>query len=242
MKRGRWIIWLAGLGLIALTARLGVWQLDRAAQKLALHAEREERARAPALAEAALPRDAAGAAALAQRLAVVAGRWLPASSVYLDNRPMAGRVGFFVLTPLELADGSVLVVQRGWWPRDAAERTRIAAPPPAAGEVRVKGRIAPTPSRSFELAPDAPGPIRQNLDLDAFARETRLPLRPWVLVQQDDAAVPVADGLLRQWAEPAADVHKHYGYAVQWFALAALTLLLLLWFQIVRPWRRQRAQ
>ncbi len=240
MKRRAWIIWLAAAALIAVTVRLGLWQLDRAAQKLALHEQREQRARSPQLTQGALPRSMAEAAVAEHRAVAVEGRWLPAHSIYLDNRPMATRMGFLVLTPLQLPDGSALVVQRGWWPRDAAERTRIAAPTPPAGAVRIQGRLALTPSRSFELAPDAPGPIRQNLDVAAFQRETGLPLLPWVLVQLEEGGTSVGDGLLRQWPEPAADVHKHYGYAVQWFALAALALLLLLWFQIVRPWRRAR--
>lgn len=45
----------------------------------------------------------------------------------------------------------------------------------------------------------------------------------------------MTDGLQRDWPQPAADVHKHYGYAFQWFALSALTLILYVWFQIIRP-------
>ena len=37
---------------------------------------------------------------------------------------------------------------------------------------------------------------------------------------------------------PAVDVHKHYGYAFQWFALAGLITILYVWFQLVRPARR----
>jgi len=203
---------------------------------------RQQQARAPALAPAELPTTPEQARAAEERQVEVSGRWLAAHSIYLDNRTMAGRVGFVVLTPLQLDDGRVLLVQRGWWPRDASERTRVAAPPAPSGPVRMRGRIALAPSRHFELAPDAGGPIRQNLSLEAFARETRLSLLPWVAVQQEPATAPgeASDGLLRQWSEPAADVHKHYGYAVQWFALATLVLLWLLWFQILRPWRRSR--
>ena len=240
MKRRPWILRLAAAAAIVLTARLGFWQLDRAAHKLALQEQREQRAHAPPLDTAALPRTASAALAAEQRAVVTAGRWLPAHTVHLDNRPMSGRTGFFVVTPLELNGGDVLLVQRGWWPRDAADRARVDAPAPPVDPMQVRGRVALAPSRLFELAPDAHGPIRQNLDLAAFQRETRLPLLPWVLVQTEDAAAPAGDGLSRQWPEPAADVHKHYGYAVQWFGLSALVLLLLLWFQIVRPWRRGR--
>jgi len=233
------MVWVAGLALAALTARLGLWQLDRAEQKVQWEQQRAERARAPALDLFALPRTAQAAQAEELRLAAVNGRWLPEHTVFLDNRPMAGRAGFYVLTPLALHDGRVLLVQRGWWPRQVADRTRIDAPPPPAGVQAVRGRIALAPSRLVELAPEAAGPIRQNLDLAAFAAETRLALLPWVLVQLEDPAAPVNDGLLRQWPEVASGVHKHYGYAAQWFALAGLVLALLIWFQVVRRWRRR---
>jgi surfeit locus 1 family protein len=40
---------------------------------------------------------------------------------------------------------------------------------------------------------------------------------------------------------PAVDVHKHYGYAVQWFSLTALITGLYVWFQLLRPRRRRHA-
>ena len=60
------------------------------------------------------------------------------------------------------------------------------------------------------------------------------------MIVQDDAGAASADGLLRQWPEPASDVHKHYGYAFQWFGLSALVIVLYVWFQIIRPRRRAR--
>jgi len=242
LNAGDWrkaIVWLAALAMMALTVRLGLWQLDRAAQKTALQEARVQQMRASPLSAQDLPVTAEQARAVEHRVAALAGRWLGMHTLYLDNRPMAGRAGFHVLTPLALDDGRLLLVQRGWWPRDVADRSRVGAPPAPEGVVQVLGRVALAPSRLFELAPETTGPIRQNLDLEAYARETRLKLLPWVLVQLEEPARPVGDGLLRQWPEPATDVHKHHGYAVQWFALAGLVGLLLLWFQVWRQWRRR---
>jgi surfeit locus 1 family protein len=105
--------------------------------------------------------------------------------------------------------------------------------------VSLTGRIAPPPARLYEFDGAASGSIRQNLPLDAFARETGLALKPFSVLQLDSSP-PANDGLLRDWLHPAADVHKHYGYALQWFALAALTIGLYVWFQILRPRRRPR--
>jgi surfeit locus 1 family protein len=242
MTARRWIVLLAALALAGLTARLGFWQLDRAAQKERLQAAIDSRRALPPLAADALARDEQQAAEQHHRLVELRGRWLPQHTVFLENRQMQGRPGFFVLTPLLLSDGSAVVVQRGWVPRDIRDRTLVSAPPLAQGEVRVPARIAPPPARLYDFEGGSAGPIRQNLDLPSYALETGLGLRPLSVLQlapdQADGQAPAPDGLARDWPAPAADVHKHYGYAFQWFALCALTILLYVWFQVLRPRRR----
>ena len=231
---------LAALGMTLLTARLGVWQLDRAAEKQAMERTQAERAALPPLVGDELPRRAADVPALEQRLALLRGHWLPEATVALDNRPMAGRTGFYMVTPLRLADGSAVLVQRGWLPRDLQDRTRLAPFDTPAGEVQVQGRIAPRVPRLYELGEASGGVVRQNLDIDAFALEQRLALRPWVLIQEAAAGTP-ADGLQRDWPAVASGVDKHRGYAFQWFALSALTVGLFVWFQFIRPARPDHA-
>jgi surfeit locus 1 family protein len=238
MRRHGAVLLLAAVLGAAGTARLGLWQLDRAAQKLALQAAIDRRADLPAIEQRTLARDADQAQAQEHRRVRLEGRWLPAHVVFLDNRQMHGRVGFVVLMPLQLDDGTAVVVQRGWQPRDFLQRSRVALPPTPAGEVRVHGRLARNPARLYEFDGAASGPIRQNLDLGSFALETRLRLRP-VSVLQEEPADP--DGLLRDWTRPAANVQMHYGYAFQWFALSALIVTLYVWFRIVRPRARSTA-
>jgi surfeit locus 1 family protein len=234
----RGVLLVAALAGALLTGRLGLWQLDRAAQKIQLQQAQLAQHALPPLTQARLPRDAAGAVQQQHRLVQLQGQWLAAQTVYLENRQMNGRPGFYALTPLRLDDGATTVlVQRGWLPRDLLDRTRISAPPPPAGPVQVLGRIAPGPARLYDFAGGASGAIRQNLDLEAFARETGLPLLPLTVVQEDGPAPP-PDGLLRQWPQPAADVQKHYGYAFQWFAMSALIIGLYVWFQLIQPRRR----
>lgn len=235
------LLLLATLLAAGLTAGLGFWQLDRAHQKLDLQQRILSRAALAPLAQAMLARNSVDAQAQQYRTISLRGRWLSERTLYLDNRQMNSHQGFFVLTPLLLADGDAVLVQRGWSPRDFIDRSRLAPVDTPTGEVVLTGRIAPPPARLFAFGGAELGAIRQNVDLVALAREIGVPLRP-LSVQQTDppGASPSTlakgdDSLLRQWPAPAIDVGKNQGYALQWFALCALITGLYAWFQLLRP-------
>ena len=229
------VILVAALISVAIAANLGAWQLRRAAQKIALQDALETRAKLSALTASELARTAEQVEPQHYRPVQLRGQWLQQRSVFLENRQMNGRVGFYLVTPLQLEGRpEVVLVQRGWVPRDLRDRTLLPAIATPVGTVDVDGHIAPPPARLYEFAPSTAGLIRQNLDLGEFARETGLPLAP-VSVLQAESASNAGDGLLRQWPRPAVDVQKHYGYAFQWFALGALMAGLYVWFQLVRP-------
>lgn len=243
MLKGRGgVVLLAAVLAAAGTARLGQWQLDRAAQKIQAQAALTVRRAMPPLPASELVssavQDPAAVAQQHHRLITLTGRWLVERTVYLENRQMNDVPGFYAVTPLLLGDGSAVLVQRGWLPRDPADRTRIVVAPPRADPVQVQGRIAPSPGRLYEFDKAASGVIRQNLEISAFARETGLVLRP-VSVVQEEGQPPPADGLKRDWPQPATGVEKHHGYAFQWFALSALITGLYVWFQIIRPRTRR---
>jgi surfeit locus 1 family protein len=236
MTGRRWLILLAALLGAALTARLGVWQLDRAAQKIALQAAIEAEGDKPALTNAQL----ASEGQLHRRVAL-RGTWLAERTVWLDNRPMDGRTGFFVVTPLRLAGREdAILVQRGWAPRNQVDRQHLPPLNTPAGEVMVEGRLAASPSRLYELGEGSTGPIRQNLDPATFAVESGLKLLPPTVVQTRADAPD--DMLLRHWPAPDLGLQKHYGYAFQWFALCALIVGLYVWFQLIRPRLRRPQQ
>jgi len=232
-----WVITAATLLTMGVTASMGVWQLSRAQQKAALEAQIQTRAALPAwssgdlLASANPERDI-------HRPVALTGSWVPGASLYLDNRPMNGRSGFVLVTPLRLSGGELSVlVQRGWVPRDFLDRSKVPVVDTPAGEVLVQGRLAPPPSQLFELGKVGQGAIRQNVDLPAYARETGLPLLGGVSILQTGTT----QGLKRDWPRFAADVQKHHGYAAQWFAMCAVAGGLYLWFQIITPRRKRFA-
>lgn len=231
-----WVVALATGVTMAITSSLGFWQLDRAAQKTHLQASIDERSALPPLDATALIGLQAPDEAVHRRVEL-SGEWVPNATLFLENRQMQGRTGFFVVTPLWLQGSEqTVLVQRGWVPRDFQDRTRVPAVPTPSGLVRVSGRLAPAPAKLYELGEAGSGPIRQNIDLPALAVELKLALMPLSVVQTEGTD----DGLLRDWPVANTGVHKHHGYAFQWFGLCALAGFLFVWFQIISPRRRQR--
>lgn len=231
-----WVVTAATLLGVGVTASLGHWQLGRAAEKEALQAQIEQAAALPVIDGASLAA-AAEAGALLHRRVEATGAWVGERTIFLDNRPLKGRPGFYVVTPLRLhGSDAVVLVQRGWVPRSFEDRSRVPTVPAPAGLVRVQGRIAPPPSKLYELGGPERGLIRQNLDLAQFRAETGLPLVPVSIQQLGDGA---AEGLARDWPQISTGVEKHYGYAFQWFGLSALMAALYVWFQIVRRFKRR---
>ncbi|HEY4068447.1 MAG TPA: SURF1 family protein [Burkholderiaceae bacterium] len=240
--RGRAAVILAAtLAGTVLTANLGAWQLRRAAQKIALQDALDGRAKQPAIAQRELAATAGQALEQQYRPVQLRGHWVPERTVFLENRQMRARVGFYVVTPLQLSDRpEAILVQRGWVPRDQRDRTLLPAVPTPAGEVEVDGHLGPPPSKLYDFGGAERGLIRQNIELDAFKTESGLRLAP-LSVQQSDSPSTAGDGLLRDWPRPAVDVQMHYGYAFQWFAMCALMAGLYVWFQLVRPRLRRPA-
>jgi len=224
---------LAALLLASFLARLGLWQLSRAHEKTAL-AERIAHGRGlPPLSAAEVARDPASAPSQWERRVALAGRWIPERTFWLMNRTMDEVNGFYVLTPLRLDDGEVVVVQRGWVAGDPARPLLPPSVQAPTDEVRVEGRLQPWPAHRIELGRAASGAVRQNLEPAAFAADTGLAAWP-VIVAEEAAPANANDGLLRHWTQPSASPFTNYGYAVQWFAMSATVLGLYVWLNFVR--------
>lgn len=222
---------------MALTFSAGRWQLSRAAQKEALAAALQTQAARPSLANADMLGTAL-APTLLHRQVRLRGEWLAQHTVFLDNRQMHERTGFYVLTPFKLSGSTAtILVQRGWVARNFLDRAALPAIASPAGEQEIHGQMAPPPSALYAFAGAETGAIRQNLDMAAFRAETGLALLPLSVRQTGPAEGP----LLRDWPPANLGVEKHYGYAFQWFGLCALIAILYVWFQIVRRFILPRA-
>jgi len=202
-----WALALAVAGCAAGVA-LGNWQSGRAAQKRA-----------------------AGAAV--ERLAL-RGVFVERFTVLLDNKLHRGRPGYHVVQPLRVAGPAAgaaehVLVNRGWIAagprRDALPVVRTPA-----GEVGVEGvKLARFP-RAMDTGAPPQGRVWQNATVESFAAWSGLRLAPFVLEQHS----ATDDGLLREWPAPDTGIEKHESYALQWYALAALSVVLFL----ALGWRR----
>lgn len=257
----RWrhaLVLVAAALSVGLTASLGRWQLHRADEKLARQAEVTEREGLLPLNNASLPCDETAWAAQAHRRVVLTGHWLPQHTWLLDNRAMSGRAGFYVVTALQLGGrvgcaSPVVLVQRGWVPRNAQDRTQPPAFLTPVRPVQLVGRLVPEVSKAFSLGSELPaseavGPrIVQNVDFAAVSAQTGRAVMPGAVLQLEPETSesgeifsdPSGFALLRDWPAPDAGVGKHHAYAAQWFALAALITGLYVWFQLISPRRRR---
>lgn len=237
---------IAGGLVVAVTVALGHWQVRRAQEKTQLQAVLDATAQLPAVRATAIGRlGDERELPVGQRLDI-RGEWLPAATVFLDNRTHAGQAGYHVLTPLKLADGSgVVVVNRGWV-AVGPDRGKLPAVPVDAGWVELEARLhqpEPSPFTLARAAERTNGKVMQVLDLAQWAGPSGLGLAicpptegrrstagdaagpciaPWVALQTSHSA----DGWVRDWPLPKAGIDRHRGYAFQWYALAALAAVL----------------
>ncbi len=209
------------LAVVVLTVRLGFWQRSRAHQKEALAARLAHFAQAVPVPVGATP---IPLSEIEYRPVVARGHFMPEYVVYLDNRPHYGNPGFYVVMPLALEGGGYVLVERGWLPRNAMERTALAPYDTPVGNVKVRGLARAHPPRLFELGQGgstAHTQIRQNLDIAQYRVETGLPLQPFLIQQDND----IDDQLVREWPAATEGVERNYGYMVQWWAMAAVALI-----------------
>lgn len=216
---------LATLVLLPVLVGLGLWQLERAAWKQGLvEANAEQARKAPVALEALL----ASGESVEYRPVTVRGSYDGEHQLLLDNRAHAGRAGYHVLTPLRLGgSGAWVLVNRGWVPV-GPDRARLPALPAPQGEVVVHGSVRRPPEQGFRLA-DTEEPNRgwpkviQQLDPAAQERLLGYPLLPVILLLDDQDA----HGFVRDW-KPVYGItpDKHRAYALQWFTLAVVLLLI----------------
>jgi len=212
--------------LLPMFVSLGLWQLHRAEQKHALIAHYEQRTADLPLRLDGSQRDTA---AMLNRRVAATGRYDSAHQVLLDNQVYRGRPGYFALTPLRLSGSDMTVlVNRGWVPMGPS---RVDLPDlrvtedviSLAGVVHTPSVPPLTLGASGDATPGWPKVV-QRVHLEALGQRLNAPLLPYTLrlaPDQDHGYVRVWD---TQYSRTPPE--KHQAYAVQWFGLALVLLVL----------------
>ena len=165
---------------------------------------------------------------LAYRQVGLQGEWLDRMFL-LDNRIHQGRAGYELFAPLMLGDQALVMVNLGWLSRTDLE----ADLPPFEqldGSASITGQLY-LPQKGFTLGPpshdDLSWPrVIQYLDFEYFSDSLGKGVEPAVLVA-DNANL----GTVGIWQPMAMDSSRHFGYAVQWWGLAAVLVVFgFIWY------------
>jgi cytochrome oxidase assembly protein ShyY1 len=218
--------------LVVVMVNLGFWQLRRLDEKKDHKALVEARQDEPVVDVGALldrgdaSEDPAVEAAL-QRTVRAEGTYVDAETVVVENRTLDGRPGGWVLTPLDLGAGELVLVNRGFVGLD--EGGRIVAPPAPPGRVEVRGVLQPSQERgSFGARDPVEGRLEvvARVDLGRIDQQVDGDLLPAYLqlVASDPAEPPVPEGVapVVPLGVPEPDEGPHLSYAVQWFIFSTI--------------------
>ena len=218
---------LAGVGFLALAA----WQVQRQGWKQDLMARVEARVHA----EPVAPPPAAAAVSTEDEYCRLRlrGRFEPVEALVQATTELGG--GFWVIAPLRLADGTAVLVNRGFVPPERRSPADHAAP---ADVVELTGLL--------RLTEPGGGPLRRNepaegrwysRDVGGLAEQMRLagPVAPYFVDEAADAADP------QRWPRPGLTVvrfaNNHAVYAITWLALAMMSAAAAVY--LVREERRR---
>jgi len=227
LREPRWIRGLAlAIAVACVCVVLGQWQWHRRQERLAANAPLiTNYDAAPVALDGVLPAGGAGLRLADAWTPVTAtGTYDVEATVLARNRPRDEQTGYEVLVPLQLADGSSLLVDRGWVPAgsDSARPDEVPAPP--RGRVTVEVRLRPfEPSRRTRAPAGQVATIARGAVTAAAAAAGDDGLRGGygVLAAETPAAADAPLPAIR----PDVDEGPHLAYTIQWYGFALTALV-----------------
>jgi surfeit locus 1 family protein len=213
------------------TLGLGVWQVQRLFWKQALIDGRQSRSQATPL--TTLP-TTFNRARHGFRRARVSGRFIHGKELYIGARSLNGNLGFHVITPLKLADGGHILVNRGWIP-SSLKTPSLRAAGQLRGQVTVAGYLRGAQRQGwFTRDNNAAVNMWYFVDTPAMAAATGLPrVKPFYL-EAAKAQIPGGYPLGGQTRLQLRN--DHLQYAIIWFSIALTGMVI--WYL----WHRRRDQ
>ncbi|MGX6602203.1 SURF1 family cytochrome oxidase biogenesis protein [Micromonosporaceae bacterium Da 78-11] len=232
--------WLAAAALAVAAAvvmvMLGNWQLHRYQERSAINAriDAADTVEAVPLTSVLTAPTAAGSpgASPGKRLAwtkvTVSGRYDPTNEIQARARTVDGDVGFEIVTPLLLDDGTAVLVDRGWVPAPAGGAVAAPVVPPApTGPITVVGQIHLSESRPTSIEHRNGRLDTRRISVPRLARELPFPVYgAYVLLT---AQTPTADAAFTRIPIDHEDSWQNGGYAVQWWLFAGMALFAFGW-------------
>jgi surfeit locus 1 family protein len=216
---------LAVVPVFAILVGLGVWQIERLHWKLGLIAQVDQNLSAPPISLARAL--ALGPAAQYHRVAL-AGSFVNAKEAYVFATDTSGAPGYHVVAPLKTDDGRIVLVDRGFVPRELFNLKTLAAGR-LEGERHVVGvwRVPDAPGL-FTPAPDVTHRVWYSRDAAGIAKTERLTLAALAIVEAD--ATPNPGGWPKGGQTAVEFRNEHLQYAITWFLMAAALLAVYLFY------------
>jgi cytochrome oxidase assembly protein ShyY1 len=224
------------LACVVAFVNLGIWQLRRLDERTTYNAEvAAAEALPPELVATLLPDGAASTAeqvdAVVYRTVQVTGTYALDQQVLVQNRTNGGAPGFWVLTPLVQADGTAVVINRGWVPINYTVEGPWTDFDPPTGTVSVLGmlqvpQVRPTSGLITGPSDAADGVLRSLARVDVprlqqQVDEQLLPIYVNHQAQEPAQVGPIPEPL----PKPELSEGPHLNYAGQWFIFALLTCI-----------------
>nr|WP_202502128.1 SURF1 family protein [Streptomyces sp. SID5785] len=226
MLTRQWVILtLVALVLIPTMIRLGIWQMHRHDERAARNQLVTDALRAKPVPPERLTSPGHTVTGDERYHAVTAqGRFDTEHEVVVRRRTNADdEVGYHVLTPFVLHDGTVLLVNRGWIPADGPSQTAFPKiPPPERGETTVTGRLMPDETTAASGIKDLKGlPDRQIMLINSKQEAHRLGTRVLGGYIAQTAPDPRGDTPELVGKPGKEDAALNLAYAYQWWLFAA---------------------
>jgi len=216
---------IATIILLPILLRLGFWQLERAEEKREIQQRYAAQQARPAVELSQLdPADE-----IEYRRVTVSGRFSSDRQILLDNQVHQKRAGYHVLTPLQIGDSQkYILVNRGWVD---GELRRDKLPEFTTPEkiVELTGRLKVPGGIGLKLDEqsytDVGWPlVVQWLDIQELQKQTGYKLYPYILQLDEDEP----HGFIRDWKIVSSQPEQSTSYAVQWFTLALVLVLIFI--------------
>lgn len=222
-----WLMALLAIFFITTFMCLGFWQIERANEKTKmLNAQTALSLQEPKLWEGqTIP--------LQYQRIKVQGLFL--NMIFLlDNQHYQHRFGYNVLTPLLLADGSIILIDRGWIP---GEVSRLSIPKVSIpkGRVFLEGSVYFPSSKQWVLGPSLEKKtngmyVVEALDAKIMSSVLQKELYPFIMRLNKGHAY----GFICEWNIVSMPPQRHLAYALQWFVMALVILILFVALNIKR--------